>query len=70
VQFCPASPHAQEALVSPTCTRLRQAGAFSAVVEAASALKPDTLVEIHADQLYGDFHQPDHPTAILAMRFV
>jgi uncharacterized lipoprotein YmbA len=58
-----------EALVSPICARLRQAGPFSAVVEAGSALKPDTLVEIHVDQLYGDFQQPDHATAVLAMRF-
>jgi uncharacterized lipoprotein YmbA len=58
-----------EALASPIRTRLRQAGAFSAVVEAGSALKPDTLVEIHVDQLYGDFQQPDHAAAVLAMRF-
>jgi membrane protein DedA with SNARE-associated domain len=27
------------------------------------------LVEIHVDQLYGDFQRPDHAAAVLAMRF-
>jgi uncharacterized lipoprotein YmbA len=57
-----------EALVSPIRARLGQAGPFSAVVEAGSALKPDALVEIHVDQLYGDFQQPGHAAAVLAMR--
>ena len=59
-----------EGLISPVCGWLRQAGEFSAVVEAGSALKPDTLVEIHVGQLYGDFRSSEKPTAVLAMRFV
>ncbi|HUD45762.1 MAG TPA: ABC-type transport auxiliary lipoprotein family protein [Candidatus Baltobacteraceae bacterium] len=59
-----------EGLVSPVCNWLRQAGAFSAVVEADSAVKPDAMVEIHVGQLYGDFRQSEKPTAVLAMRFV
>jgi cholesterol transport system auxiliary component len=59
-----------EALMSPVCEWLRRNGNFSAVVEAGSALKPDTLVEIGVSQLFGDFRQPEHPAAILTMRFV
>jgi len=59
-----------EGLVSPICIGWRQAGGFSAVVEAGSALKPNTLVEIHVGQLYGDFRQSEKATAVLAMRFV
>jgi uncharacterized lipoprotein YmbA len=59
-----------EELMAPLRELLRSEGGFIAVVEAGSALKPDTLVEINVSQLYGDFRQPEHPTAILAMRFV
>jgi ABC-type uncharacterized transport system auxiliary subunit len=59
-----------EGLISPIGGWWRQAGGFGAVVEAGSALKPDTLVEIHVGQLYGDFRSSEHPTAVLAMRFV
>jgi hypothetical protein len=59
-----------EALMSPLREWLRGNGDFSAVVEAGSALKPDTLVEIDVSQLFGDFRQPEHPAAILTVRFV
>jgi ABC-type uncharacterized transport system auxiliary subunit len=59
-----------EALVSPICGWVRNAGVFSAVTEAGSALKADTLVEIHVSQLYGDFRPAQQATAVLAMRFV
>ena len=49
---------------------LRRSGNFDAVVAAGSALKPDLLVEINVSQLFGDFRQPKHPAAILAVRFV
>jgi hypothetical protein len=58
-----------EALLSPVCGLIREAGVFSAVVESGSALKPDTLVEIHVVQLYGDFRQLENATAVLAIRF-
>jgi cholesterol transport system auxiliary component len=58
-----------EGLVSPICGRMREAGLFGAVAEAGSALKPNTLVEIHVGQLYGDF-RPAENAAVLAMRFV
>jgi cholesterol transport system auxiliary component len=62
-------PPAEE-LMSPLRELLRTEAGFSAVVEAGSALQPDTLVEISVSQLYGDFRQPEHPAAILTMRFV
>jgi len=39
-------------------------------MEAGSAFKPDTLVEVSVSQLFGDFRQPKRPAAILTMRFV
>jgi hypothetical protein len=59
-----------EGLVSPICRWWRAAGGFHDVVETGSALKPNTLVEIHVLQLYGDFRQAENPTAVLDMRFV
>jgi cholesterol transport system auxiliary component len=62
-------PPAEE-LMAPLRGWLRGNGDFSAVVEAGSALKPDTLVEVSVSQLFGDFRQPEHPAAILTIRFV
>ena len=59
-----------EALVSLIRSSLRGAGAFSDVMESGGALKANTLLEISVSQLYGDFRQPQHPAAVLAMRFV
>ena len=62
-------PPAEE-LIAPLRGWLRSHGNFSAVVEAGSALKPDTSVEIIVNQLFGDFRQPKHPAAVLTMQFV
>jgi len=59
-----------EALMSPVSAWVRESGAFGAVAEAGSALKPDTVVEIHVAQLYGDFRPSEQAKAVLAMRFV
>ena len=59
-----------EELLAPMRGWLRDSGSFSAVLEAGSALKPDTLVEISVSQLFGDFRQPAHPAAVLTIRFV
>jgi uncharacterized lipoprotein YmbA len=59
-----------EGLISPICNGWREAGGLRDVVEAGSALKPDTLVEIRVRQLYGDFRQSETPAAVLAMGFV
>lgn len=62
--------HPAEGLVVPISSWFRQAGGFSAVTEAGSALKPNTLVEIQVGKLYGDFRPAEQPTAVLSMRFV
>jgi len=62
-------PPAEE-LIAPLRGWLRSNGNFSAVVEAGSALKPDTSAEIIVNQLFGDFRQPEHPAAVLTMQFV
>ena len=50
-----------EGLVAPVSEMLRQDGCFSAVVEAGSAVQPDTLVEITINQLYGDIRKRKVP---------
>jgi cholesterol transport system auxiliary component len=60
----------EDELKAPVRGWFRGQGDFSAVVEAGSALKPDTLVEISVTRLFGDFRQPEHPAAILTIRFV
>lgn len=62
--FVPAS----EGLLTPIRSYLRQAGAFEAVVEPGSALKPNTLVEFSVLDLYGDFRKPEQGAAILRLR--
>lgn len=59
-----------EGLMSPIRGWWRQAGGFRGVAEAGSALKADTLVEIHVSQLYGDFRPAEPAKAVLAMSFV
>jgi ABC-type uncharacterized transport system auxiliary subunit len=60
----------EEELRAPVREWFRDKGDFSAVKEAGSASKPDTLVEISVSQLFGDFRQPEHSAAILTIRFV
>ena len=57
-----------EGLVAPVCAILQKAGGFRAAVEAGGVVKPDTLVEIRIDQLYGDVRKRESPYAVLAMR--
>ncbi len=61
--------HPAEALPLAVRSGLRQTGAFRAVAEPGSALKPDTLVEIEVTQLYGDFRPSRKPSAVLSIRF-
>ncbi|HTB83711.1 MAG TPA: ABC-type transport auxiliary lipoprotein family protein [Candidatus Sulfotelmatobacter sp.] len=62
-------PPAEE-LLAPLRGWLRDNGNFIAVTEAGSALKPDLLVEISVNRLFGDFRQPEHPAAVVTIRFV
>jgi hypothetical protein len=42
-------------------------GCFGAVVEPSGAIKPDTLVEIKINELYGDIRKPEDPAAVLSL---
>jgi len=55
-------------LATPIRELLRGDGGFRTVTEAGSAAVPDTLVEIHIQQLYGDIRNPASPCAVLALR--
>jgi ABC-type uncharacterized transport system auxiliary subunit len=59
-----------EGLIVLICGLLRGDGCFSSVVAPGnlSAAKPDTLVEININQLYGDVRKPGSPSAFLAMQ--
>ena len=59
-----------ETLAVAICGYFRDSGVFNAVTEPGSAFKPDILVEISIDQLYGDFRGRADATAVLAMRFI
>jgi uncharacterized lipoprotein YmbA len=59
----------EQELLAPLRAGLCSQGDFSAIVEMASPLKPDVLVEANVPQLYGDFRQPASPRAVLTIRF-
>lgn len=56
-----------ELLVAPVSEMLLSRGCFSSVVEPTGAIKPDTLVEIKINELYGDIRKPENPEAVLAL---
>ncbi|MGH7992981.1 MAG: ABC-type transport auxiliary lipoprotein family protein [Limisphaerales bacterium] len=55
-------------LMVPVYGMLREQNCFSAVVDPGSTVKPDALVEITIDQLFGDIRRPKSPRAVLAMQ--
>lgn len=57
----------EEEMMAPVRGWLSKTGGFSDVVDAGSALKPNTVVEISLTQLYGDFRQSKHPCAVVTM---
>src|SRR5947207_3239538 len=59
-----------ESLLNAIRGSLRESGLFQAVADRGSLVKPDTLLEVHVGQLYGDFRDPKQPAAVLSMRFV
>lgn len=60
----------EEELIVPVRGWLRRTGGFIDVVDAGSALKANTFVEISVTELYGDFRRSEHPCAVLTMRLV
>jgi cholesterol transport system auxiliary component len=59
-----------DALAVPITGMLRSDGCFSAVVKMGSAARPNTLVEINVNELYGDIRKPGSPSAVLAMQVI
>ena len=57
-----------EVLAGPVAELLREDGCFSAVVKMGSAARPDTLIEINVNELYGDIRKTDSPAAVLSMQ--
>jgi ABC-type uncharacterized transport system auxiliary subunit len=49
---------------------LRNGHAFSDVLDTGSSLKSNFSMEVSVAQLYGDFHQPGKPFAVLQMHFI
>jgi len=47
-----------ESLLNAIRSHLRESGLFQAVADRGSLVKPDTLMEVHVSQLYGDFRDP------------
>jgi ABC-type uncharacterized transport system auxiliary subunit len=60
----------EEEMMAPVRGWLSRAGGFSDVVDAGSALKPNTVVEISVTELYGDFRRSQHPCGVVTMRLV
>ncbi len=59
----------EQALAGPVRAYLAASGDFSAVVEPGSAERPNTVVEVAVERLYGDFQNHSRPLAVLALRF-
>ncbi len=59
-----------EILFTPVSETLCRDGGFSAVVKTGDTVEPDTIVEIHVSQLYGDIRKPGSPSAVLAMQII
>jgi cholesterol transport system auxiliary component len=59
-----------DALAAPITEMLRNDGGFKAVVTTGSAAKPDTMVEININELYGDIRKPRSASAVLTMQMI
>ena len=59
-----------EVLAGPVTELLREDGCFSAVVKMGSAARPDTIIEINIDEMYGDIRKSGSPSAVLSLQVV
>lgn len=59
-----------EVLAGPVTELLRGDGCFGAVVKMGSAARPNTIIEININELYGDIRKTDSPSAVLSMQVV
>jgi ABC-type uncharacterized transport system auxiliary subunit len=58
------------ALAIPVRSYLRGSGVFQDVAEPGSELMANSVLEIHAHELYGDFRTPGQPAAVLTIRML
>jgi ABC-type uncharacterized transport system auxiliary subunit len=58
------------ALAIPIRSCLRASGAFQDVLEPGSQLGADVYLEVHAQELYGDFRKSVSPAAVLSLRLL
>jgi cholesterol transport system auxiliary component len=49
---------------------LQENGCFRSVIPAGDTVKPDMMVEINVNQLYGDIRKPGSPAAVIAMQVI
>jgi ABC-type uncharacterized transport system auxiliary subunit len=59
-----------EVLANPVTELLRGDGYFSAVVKMGSAARPNTLIEINVNELYGDIRKTESPAAVLSLQVI
>ena len=59
----------EDDLQEPLRSYLLNTGQFQTVTEEGSAAKPNLLVEVSVQQLYGDFGKRTQPAAVLEMSF-
>lgn len=59
-----------DVLVVPVTELLRNDGGFGAVVKMGGSTRPDTLIEINIDEMYGDIRRTDSPFAVLSMQVI
>ena len=58
------------ALAIPMRTCLRSSGVFADVIDPGSGLEANSFLEVHAQELYGDFRKAGSPAAVLSLRFL
>ncbi len=58
-----------EDLMTPLRDYFTEFGTFRFITIPGSVLKPNTVVEIRVDELYGDFRNRNQPAAVLTMGF-
>ena len=58
------------AVAIPIRAFFRTSCMFQDVIEPGSRVEADTMLEVHATELYGDFRTLDQPAAVLSLRFV
>lgn len=59
-----------QALEIPIRSYLRSSGLFAGVTDPGSAVRSDSVLEIHVSELYGDLRQTGQAASVLSMRLI